>query len=111
MQTSNGRILSLLIDDHATLWAMWMPFILSGAIFVPDVEEGFLGEEIFLLLRLPGATDRISVAGQVIWVNPSVTASRQGIGVRFGQSDGGARTAIENCLEELPSTGGVEHFV
>lgn len=111
MQASKGRVLPLLIDNHVTLHAMWMPFILSGAIFVPDVEDGYLGERIFLLLWLPGANERIAVAGQVIWVSPSAAASRQGIGVRLQEPDGAARSAIEGCLAQFPAAEGVELFV
>ena len=111
MQIVKGRVLPLVIDNAETLSAIWMPFILSGAVFVPDVENACLGEPIFLLLLLPGATERIPACGQVVWVNPAGTAARQGIGVRLQDADGAARTAIEKCLENLPASEGRELFI
>lgn len=111
MQVVKGRVLPLVIDNSEALRAIWMPFILSGAVFVPDVEDACLGEPIFLLLLLPGATERISACGQVVWVNPAGTAARQGIGVRLQDTGGAARTAIEKCLAELPAAEGRELFI
>ncbi len=111
MRTAQGRVLPLAIDDLETLRAIWMPFILAGAIFVPDVEDACLGERVFLLLLLPGAKERIPVGGRVVWINPGGTAARQGVGVRLQESDGVARSAIEQCLENLPATGGPTLFM
>lgn len=111
MQILKGRVLPLVIDDSEALRAIWMPFILSGAIFVPDVEDACLGEPIFLLLLLPGASERIPAGGQVVWVNPAGTAARQGVGVRLQDKDGAARSAIEQCLANLPATEGRELFI
>ncbi len=111
MQIVKGRVLPLLIDNSEMLRAIWMPFILSGAVFVPDVDDACLGELIFLLLLLPGATERIPVSGQVVWVNPAGTAARRGIGVRLQDVDGAAKSAIEKCLENLPAAEGRELFM
>ena len=111
MQATKGRVLPIVIDDFVTLRAMWMPFILSGAIFVPDVEDGCLGERIFLLLLLPGANERIPVSGQVVWVNPAAGAARNGIGLRLQEADAAAKSAIENCLANLPAADGPELFI
>lgn len=111
MQIVKGRVLPLVIDNPETLRTIWMPFILSGAVFVPDVEGACLGEAIFLLLLLPGANERISASGQVVWVNPAGTAARQGIGVRLQDADGAARSAIEQCLANLPAAEGRELFI
>ena len=111
MQTGKGRVLPLTIDDPETLRAMWMPFILSGAVFVPDVEDAGLGESIFLLLLLPGANERIPANGQVVWISAAGTAARRGIGVRLRDADGAAKSAIEQCLAKLPNADGRKLFI
>ena len=111
MQTAQGRVLPLIIDDFETLRSIWMPFILSGAIFVPDVENAGLGERIFLLLLLPGRQERISTGGQVVWINPAGGAARQGVGVRLQDPEGATRTSIEQCLEQSPADGGQDLFI
>lgn len=111
MQIVKGRVLPLIIENSETLKAVWMPFILSGAVFVPGVEDACLGEPIFLLLLLPGANEPIPAGGQVVWVNSAGTAARQGAGVRLQDADGAARSAIEKCLENLPAAEGREFFI
>ena len=101
-QEAGGRVLPLAIDSPGTLQAMWMPFVLSGALFLPDVTDAELEQKFFLLLSLPGVQERIAVSGQVVWINPAATVMRQGIGVRLLESDGAARTAIGNCLKDVP---------
>ncbi len=103
MQSEKGRVLPIRYDDLQALRATWMPFILSGAVFVPDIDDGFLGERIFLLLLLPGARQRIAVDGRVVWVNPPGAVARRGIGVQLRETDGAAKTAIENCLQAAPA--------
>ena len=102
VKVNEGRVLPLQIGDTDTLRAMWMPFMLSGAIFVPGVEDGSLGEQVFLLVLLPGADERIAASGEVVWVNPAGAALRPGIGVRLREDDRHARKAIENCLADCP---------
>ena len=103
MTQTRGRVLPLQIEDLHTLQAMWMPWILSGALFVPGIEDGSLGEGVFLLLLLPGMQERVAISGEVAWVNPAGGALGCGIGVRLqqnGQNEGSARSVIENCLAE-----------
>jgi len=66
------RILSLVIKDRRALHAAYMPFIKNGGLFVPTNQPYQLGDELFLLVQLLDEPDRIPVAGQVVWVTPSV---------------------------------------
>ncbi len=111
METVKGRVLPLIVENRESLRAIWMPFILSGALFVPDVKDAFLGERIFLLLLLPGDQQRIGAAGRVVWINSAATAARQGIGIRLEGGDGAAKAKIEECLAGLGQEGGRELFL
>ena len=70
MSASNARqgILSLAVKDKAALYSAYMPFVKNGGIFVPTPKRYFLGDEVFLLLTLPDSSERLPVAGKVIWV-------------------------------------------
>ncbi|WP_132977489.1 PilZ domain-containing protein [Thiobaca trueperi] len=95
------RILSFAIKDKNALYASFMPFIKNGGLFIPTNKNYQLGDEIFLLLQLMEETDRIPVAGKVIWVTPpGAEGSRSvGVGVQFSEQDkGGARRKIEEYL-------------
>ena len=70
----NG-ILSLAIKDKAVLYAAYMPFVRNGGLFIPTKKEYQLGDEVFMLLNLMDEAEKIPVAGKVIWVTPSPTAS------------------------------------
>jgi len=102
MNHSKGRILPVAIEDRAALRGVWMPFILSGAVFVPDVEDALLGEQILLLLSLPDRHDRLAASGQVVWLSPRGAATRQGIGIRLRENGASMKSAIENCLAASP---------
>jgi type IV pilus assembly protein PilZ len=78
-----------------------MPFIKNGGIFIPTNKEYRLGDEVFILLMLTDDSERLPVAGKVIWVTPRGAQGKrqQGIGVQFSSQDGGAtQQRIETLL-------------
>ena len=104
MNAAGGRqgILSLAVKDKAALYNAYMPFVKGGGIFVPTPKRYFLGDEVFLLLTLPESSDRLPVAGKVVWVTPPGAQGNRtpGIGVQFGDTAEGeaARGKIEALL-------------
>lgn len=95
----NG-ILSLAIKDKAVLYAAYMPFIKNGGLFIPTKKEYQLGDEVFMLLNLMEESEKIPVAGKVVWVTPKGAqgARSAGIGVQFSDQDDVARSKIETYL-------------
>ena len=94
-------ILSLALKDKATLYGAYMPYLKYGGIFVPTPKRYFLGDEVFLLLTLPESSDRLPVAGKVVWVTPAGAQGNRtaGIGVQFADSSEGE--AVKNKIETL----------
>ncbi len=92
-------ILSLVVKDKAQLYNAYMPFVRNGGIFVPTGRRYFLGDEVFLLLTLPDSTERLPVAGKVVWVTPSGASGNRaaGIGVQF--AEGGDGEAVRGKIE------------
>ena len=103
MSAPHGRqgILSLAVKDKASLYNAYMPFIKGGGIFVPTPKRYFIGDEVFLLLTLPDSSDRLPVAGKVVWVTPAGAQGNRvaGIGVQF--PDGGEGETVRNKVETL----------
>ena len=103
MSAPHGRqgILSLAVKDKASLYNAYMPFIKGGGIFVPTPKRYFLGDEVFLLLTLPDSSDRLPVAGRVVWVTPAGAQGNRvaGIGVQF--PDSGEGETVRNKVETL----------
>lgn len=94
-------ILSLSIKDKNALYAAYMPFIKNGGLFIPTKREYEMGEEVFMLLNLMEETERLPIAGTIIWKTPAGAEGYRaaGIGVQFSDQDGGvARNKIENYL-------------
>ncbi len=94
-------ILSLAVKDKAALYNAYMPYIRNGGIFVPTPRRYFIGDEVFLLLTLPDSTERLPVAGKVVWITPRGAQGKrqQGIGVQFSPQDGGTtQKKIEGYL-------------
>ncbi len=95
------RILSFAIKDKSALYASFMPFIKNGGLFIPTTKNYQLGDEIFLLLQLMEESDRIPVAGKVVWLTPPGAEGNRsiGVGVQFSEQDkGAARRKIEDYL-------------
>jgi len=103
MNAAGGRqgILSMAVKDKAALYNAYMPFVKGGGIFVPTPKRYFLGDEVFLLLTLPESSDRLPVAGKVVWVTPAGAQGNRaaGIGVQFAET--GEGEAIKNRIETM----------
>jgi len=84
-------ILTLAIKDKAALYSAYMPFLKSGGIFVQTPKRYFLGDDVFILLTLPESTERLPIAGKVVWVTPAGAQGNRpaGIGVQFPETPDG----------------------
>jgi type IV pilus assembly protein PilZ len=94
-------ILSHAIKDKASLYNAYMPFLKYGGIFVSTTKRYFLGDEVFLLLTLPESTERLPVAGKVVWVTPPGAQGNRpaGIGVQFPETAEGE--SVKGKIEAL----------
>ena len=103
MNAPNPRqgILSLSIKDKGALYAAYMPFVKNGGLFIPTTKAYELGAEVFMLLTLMEETEKMPVAGKIVWITPKGAQGNRaaGIGVHFSDQDGGAtRSKIETYL-------------
>lgn len=87
--------------DKAALYSAYMPFLKAGGIFVPTPKRYFLGDEVFLLLTLPDSTERLPIAGKVVWVTPPGAQGNRpaGIGVQFVETADGE--ALKGKIEAM----------
>lgn len=96
-----GGILSLTIKDKSSLYTAYMPFIKNGGLFIPTNKKYTIGDEVFMLLMLMEETEKLPVAGKIVWVTPVGSQGNRiaGIGVQFSDQDNGAiRNKIETYL-------------
>lgn len=98
---SRQGILSLAVKDKAQLYSAYMPYLKHGGIFVPTPKRYFLGDEVFLLLTLPESSERLPVAGKVVWVTPAGAQGNRtaGIGVQFAETTEGEN--VKGRIETL----------
>jgi type IV pilus assembly protein PilZ len=99
--TPRQGILSLTIKDKSALYAAYMPFIKGGGLFIPTKKSYQIGDEVFMLLTLMDETEKLPVAGKIVWITPPGAQGNRaaGIGVQFSdQDDGVARNKIEGYL-------------
>lgn len=94
-------ILSLAIKDKSALYNAYMPFVKGGGIFVPTTKRYQLADEVFILLTLPESSERLPVAGKVVWVTPPGAQGNRtaGIGVQFADTAEGE--AVRGKVETL----------
>ena len=94
-------ILSLTIKDKNALYAAYMQFVKNGGLFIPTNKKYNLGDEVFMLLTLMEESERLPVAGTIVWITPIGAEGNRaaGIGVQFSDQDNGAaRRKIETYL-------------
>ena len=61
-----------------------MPFIERGGLFIPADYPVGLGDSVFCLLDLPGASAPCAITGKVVWVNPRPQRGRRaGFGLQL----------------------------
>ncbi|QDI04335.1 MULTISPECIES: PilZ domain-containing protein [Xanthomonas translucens group] len=101
MSATSGRqgILSLAVKDKPALYNAYMPFVKNGGIFVPTPKRYFLGDEVFLLLTLPDSSERLPVAGKVIWVTPMGAQGNRTAGIGVQLPDNSEGETIRNKIE------------
>ena len=61
-----------------------------------------MGDEVFILLNLMDETEKIPIAGKVVWVTPKGAQGSHiaGVGVQFSEQDASANATIESHLAE-----------
>ena len=96
-------VLTLSIKDKPALYAAYMPFVLGGGLFIPTNREYAMGQEVFILLHIMEDSDRLPIAGKVVWKTPPNSEAHRiaGIGVQFSNKDGKGievRNKIETYL-------------
>ncbi len=101
-------ILSLALKDRNALYNAFLSFIKGGGIFVPTPKRYSLGDEVFVLMTLPESSERLPVAGKVVWITPAGAQGNRaaGIGVQFADSAEGeaARGKVEALLAGITNS-------
>ena len=87
--TPRPSVIQLAIKEKAALYAAYIPLFAEGGIFIPSTRDYRLGDDIYLLLSLPGEPQRYPVAGKVAWITPPLASHNrtQGVGVQFPADD------------------------
>jgi type IV pilus assembly protein PilZ len=101
---SRPSVIQLVFREKGALYAAYIPLFSEGGLFVPSTREYLLGDDIYLLLSLPGDPQRYPVAGKVGWITPANTPGgrTQGVGVRFPADE--KTRLLKLKIEELLGT-------
>lgn len=97
-------VIQLVFREKGALYAAYVSVFSDGGLFVPSTREYQLGDDIYLLLSLPGDPQRYPVAGKVGWITPPNTSGgrTQGVGVRFPNDD--KTRLLKMKIEEILGT-------
>lgn len=100
-------VLRFSITDEKMLYVCYMPFVKGCGIFIPSNDEHQLGDEVFLLLNLPGDAGKYATSAKVVWVNPKQKLGKRvpGIGLQIlGRDADKMRSSIEAILDKKLSS-------
>lgn len=94
-------VMQLNIKEKAGLYAAYIPYFEGGGIFVPTPREYRLGDDVYVLLKLPDEVQRYPIAGRVAWVTPARAAGNrtQGVGVQFPKDEKSVQLRLK--IEEI----------
>lgn len=93
-------MIALTIKDKVALHNYYMPFVKHGGLFIPNRTEYELGDDVFILLNLMDESEKIPVAGKVVWVARRGVKKPHtaGVGIQFSDPDNVAKDKIETYL-------------
>ncbi len=101
-------VLQLALPGAAALHQAYVPALQNGGVFVPTAREYRLGDEVCLLITLPGDAQQHPVRGRVAWITPARAPGNrtQGVGVHFPGDDESRRlkARIEAMLATFADT-------
>ncbi|MBO1271378.1 MULTISPECIES: PilZ domain-containing protein [Shewanella] len=94
-------------DTLHQLYRAYMPFIQPAGLFVTTTESHFLGQEMRIGYRLPGATGINEFQGVVVWINPLGASGGRpaGVGVKILSEAQEHKQRIENLLSRELASG------
>ena len=100
--TPRPSIVQLVFKEKSELYAAYIPLFKDGGIFITTYRDHKLGDDVYILLTLPGELQRYPVTGKVAWITPVQAAGgqAQGVGVRFtaDEKSGSLKARIEEIL-------------
>lgn len=78
-------ILNVTLRDENELYNAFMPFIKGGGLFAQSPARLPLGQPVFMLVTLPGSSEKLPASGKVCWVTPVGAQGNRpaGVGVQF----------------------------
>ncbi len=94
-------IIQFNITDNKMLYACYMPFVKGCGVFYPELSGQELGDEVFLLLKLPETEERFATAAKVVWQNSPQKLGRRipGLGLQImGRDTDRIRERINELL-------------
>ena len=108
-------IVHLNFQDQDALYEAYVPLFAEGGLFVETAHAYRLGDELYLMVSLPGDLTRYPVRGTVGWITPASGSSgrRTGIGVRFPVDEKAQqlRHRIEGLLGPLLGSARSTHTI
>ncbi len=93
-------ILQLNLKEESSLYTCYMPFVKGCGLFFPGISGHKIGDEVFLLVRLPGVEERFSAAAKVVWINPPQKLGKRLPGTGF-QVLGRDADRMRHTIEEI----------
>ena len=102
-----GSIIAVEIQSTQQLYSCYMPFLEGGGLFLPTKKTYKMGTNLLVRLKLLKENTMLPVAGRVAWIALSNVqgGQKQGVGIRFTDTDGSMRQKMEDMLMSYKEKG------
>lgn len=103
-----GGFLQFNPADRIALYKAYMPFVKNGGLFINTSHRYELGNEVFVMIKLPqdAESDRMSAVGRVVWISRTGGVQKPaGIGIQLTDLPENAivREKIERAIAGISS--------
>ena len=99
--TARQSILNIAFGDEGALYHAYMPFIKVGGLFAQTPNRLPLGQPVFMMVTLPGSSEKLAASGKVCWLTPVGAQGNRpaGVGVQFDETPEGVQ--LKGKIESL----------
>ena len=94
------RVYRVTYQDKGQLLASYMPYLEGGGLFCPKLNLGRIGDDVGLLVSVPGEQRVYAVTAKVVWRQPRGHGVDMGDGVQLLFRETAAQE-LKNKIESL----------
>ncbi|MFB2537957.1 MULTISPECIES: PilZ domain-containing protein [unclassified Acinetobacter] len=85
-----GGVTQINFPDKDSLQASYMQYVNGGGLFLASKQAVQMGQELFVIVGLPGSTQKFPIQGKVCWISAKASMGKpQGFAIQINPNQQG----------------------